>query len=676
MNICSVCRQCYDDAVTVCAAESHGDLVKARDGSCLIAETYKVDSRIESDSPAQFYKAVHLASQKEVCIKFMSAASFEAANDEIEKAIGITHPNLARVFETGKSAGNEIYVVSEYVEGQTLREYLAEKSPLAERHAVKIARQIAEALETLHENGVIHRAVNPANIFFTNADAKGFSVKLQNPDFGGWQQQIVAKSANGIDARAEIFRYFSPEQLAGETIDARTDFYSLAVVFYEMLLGRTPYAADSPRAIADYVFNERDVEKLHFDLRALLGYTLRQSLQHRINLRPANAGNLARQLRHIEQLATPPEIVPQNSAAQSAKPKTPPIISTPIQMPPVEIQIPTQTKTVEPEPITPEIQLQETINAEIPEPIFAISAADDLKIEGSAAETETLVLAETLPLENDAQQFSEPEEQSFETYQTNKLPELPALEFGVIDRSESADDYSENIHITNKDDEDVESFYQTEPQNFDETEFENRRDAENSPRLFMNSFETYAPSSSSLQKISVYVGALLVLILIGGLIAARFMNRQTDETTSAKNAPTAPIKASEKRPETPAPPEKIADEKEVETAQIEELPNVALRESSDVAPQTAAKNPLPNETAPRAENAKTPLVTIERDVEIQAKKRSFDTPSAKKQNPAKTPAKEADVVIVGQSKEKTKPIVIKTDGLTRPRIVTNLKTGN
>ncbi len=191
-----------------------------------------------------------------------------------------------------------------------------------------------------------------------------------------------SKAQTGIDAKTEIFRYYSPEQFAGEDVDFKSDIYSLAVVFYELLLGHSPYSALDPQTISNYVFNESDTEKLHFDLRALLAYTLHQSLQHKLHLRPPTTNNLARQYRHLELVATPPEIGLQKtktdqpkqrknvSSYQSSKPKK------------VENHFVEEVKIFEPEIVESEFNDEEKIIAqteEIKSEIFESETISDLE---------------------------------------------------------------------------------------------------------------------------------------------------------------------------------------------------------------------------------------------------------------------------------------------------------
>ncbi|MEO6590338.1 MAG: serine/threonine-protein kinase, partial [Pyrinomonadaceae bacterium] len=534
MKVCSVCRQCYDDSVTICAADDNGSLVQARAGNCLSVEGYRIDFQMENDSPAELYRATHLASEKSVLIRFTKLPdSNSELQKEIETVAAINHPNLARVFEFGKVSGNEFYVVLEDIPGQNLRTFLEQNSVLKERYAIKIARQLAEGLEELHSRGVIHRAVNPANIYFINSENSNFEVKLQNYDFGGIVQTFVAKSANGIDAKTELFRYFSPEQFAGEKIDFKTDIYSLAVFFYEMLLGRSPYDALNPQAILNFDFNESDVQKLHFDLRALLAYTLRQSLQKIIHLRPPTTNNLARQYRHLELVATPPEIGRQKPDSNQTKQRKNVSSYKPFKPQPIETYIVDDVKIPEPKIIEAENLENEPIIANAVEPNFEIFTAEVIPGQQTVEQKlETVLFSEDLPaagIQNTNVETNLIESQKIEEPEFSDLLErqIENEEIELTDEIDLLDEEKplHDIHITNRDpiDEAEPELYFAEHLEVTEPEFVETTAEKESPadRHIINSFGAYGhPQSSGINKIYVYAAGSLALLIFAVFITA------------------------------------------------------------------------------------------------------------------------------------------------------------
>ncbi len=306
MKICSVCHRCYEDSVADCE-ENHGSLTAARLGSREMIANYRLDFLLERDATGETYRATRDGFDQVFIIKIFAlnstsdTAQRQKIQSEAQAVSGVNHPNIARVYEFGSIDSGEFYTVTEAVGGQTLRECLRKIGVLPEITAVQVAKYAAEALEAAHQVGVTHRAVSPANIILVQNN-KTLSVKLQNFDFGGVRQQAAVADFSAIQPPIDALRYLAPEQVAGEETDARSDIYSLAVVLYEMLCGRSPFDAPTSTVISDRRINEKPLEQLSFDTRALLKHILRQSLQKRPEARPQTAGNFARQLRHIEQL--------------------------------------------------------------------------------------------------------------------------------------------------------------------------------------------------------------------------------------------------------------------------------------------------------------------------------------------------------------------------------------
>lgn len=161
--------------------------------------------------------------------------------DEARAAARLSHPAIVTVFDSGE--WDEVpYLVMERLPGRTLADELAD-GPLPERRVEAIAVDIAGALATAHELGVIHRDVKPGNILVTDAGG----VKLA--DFG------IAKSADTMDLTVTGMivgspSYLAPERLGGEPATARSDLYALGVVLYEALTGTKPFRGDTPVALA------------------------------------------------------------------------------------------------------------------------------------------------------------------------------------------------------------------------------------------------------------------------------------------------------------------------------------------------------------------------------------------------------------------------------------------
>jgi serine/threonine-protein kinase len=171
---------------------------------------------------------------------------------EAQDAAKMAHPTIVRIFDAGEETvvdprGNEAqipFIVMEYVDGRLLKDIIAE-GPLPEHEAVRITSQILTALEYSHRAGVVHRDIKPGNIMIANNG----QVKVM--DFG--IARAVAESSATITETSAIVgtaQYFSPEQARGESVDARTDLYSTAVVLFEMLTGQPPFRGENPVAVA------------------------------------------------------------------------------------------------------------------------------------------------------------------------------------------------------------------------------------------------------------------------------------------------------------------------------------------------------------------------------------------------------------------------------------------
>ena len=166
---------------------------------------------------------------------------------EIRVAAGLQHPNILPLYDSGHS-GNSIYFVMPFMEGDTLRERMTRERRMSLADAVAIVREVADALTFAHERDVVHRDVKPENIMMGGGHA--FVV-----DFGIAQALSVATLAGtgsgdqrltGGGRVVGTLPYMSPEQLSGEEVDGRSDQYSLACVFFEMLTGQLPHAGTTP----------------------------------------------------------------------------------------------------------------------------------------------------------------------------------------------------------------------------------------------------------------------------------------------------------------------------------------------------------------------------------------------------------------------------------------------
>lgn len=215
---------------------------------CVLNNRYRVENLIGIGGMAYVFKAIDEQNGKTVALKILND---ECGHDE--KAVArfvnesrtvsmLSHPNIVRITDVAFDCDVQ-YIVMEYVDGITLKEYIDYKKKLEWREAVYYVSQILQALEHAHSTGIIHRDVKPQNIMIT----RDGSIKVM--DFG------IAKVVNSqtitmTDKAVGTVNYISPEQASGKTVGFSSDIYSVGVMLYEMTTGVLPFVADSPMAVA------------------------------------------------------------------------------------------------------------------------------------------------------------------------------------------------------------------------------------------------------------------------------------------------------------------------------------------------------------------------------------------------------------------------------------------
>lgn len=214
----------------------------------VLADRYEIIEEIGSGGMAVVYKAKCRLLNRFVAIKVLRP---DLQNDsefvrrfkvEAQAAASLTHPNIVSIFDVGYVDGLH-YIVMEYVEGITLKEYIDEKHVLPWREAVDYAVQIAKGLEQAHKNSIIHRDIKPHNIIMNKAGV------LKVTDFG-IARANVQSTMTCEDTAIGSVHYISPEQARGGYTDERSDIYSLGIVLYEMLTGKVPFDSERPVTVA------------------------------------------------------------------------------------------------------------------------------------------------------------------------------------------------------------------------------------------------------------------------------------------------------------------------------------------------------------------------------------------------------------------------------------------
>src|ERR1700683_111410 len=170
-----------------------------------------------------------------------NADALHRFKQELILARQVTHRNVIRIFDLGEADGMK-FITMEYIEGRDLKSIIREKGKFTPKEAEKIVVQVCKALEVSHAEGVIHRDLKPQNIML---DEQG---KVSVMDFGIARSMEAGGGMTQTGALVGTPEYMSPEQAQGQHLDARSDLFSLGIIFYELLTGYSPYKADTAMA--------------------------------------------------------------------------------------------------------------------------------------------------------------------------------------------------------------------------------------------------------------------------------------------------------------------------------------------------------------------------------------------------------------------------------------------
>jgi eukaryotic-like serine/threonine-protein kinase len=214
----------------------------------VLGDRYRLVRRVASGGMGSVWEAEDSVLHRRVAVKVLAdvlAADHrfvERFRREARAAAGLSHPNVAGVFDYGEDDGTQ-FMVMELIDGETLAQRLQRVGHLPPEEATRVAADVGDALESAHRAGLVHRDVKPANIMLTHRG----DVKVM--DFGiaaaAWATPLTASGATLGTAV-----YISPEQASGKRATPVSDVYSLGVVLYEMLAGRPPFRADNAVALA------------------------------------------------------------------------------------------------------------------------------------------------------------------------------------------------------------------------------------------------------------------------------------------------------------------------------------------------------------------------------------------------------------------------------------------
>jgi eukaryotic-like serine/threonine-protein kinase len=309
LKICPQCgteyeldqRFCPKDGSTLRSQGAGGaDLI----GS-IIADRYHVLKKLGEGGMGTVYLAEHVKMGRKSAVKVMNPGMVHDAdaigrfNREAANASKISHPNVAAVYDFGETTDGLIYLAMEYIEGPSLTKVIEEAGALPPLRAADIARQTAEALAVAHDMGIVHRDLKPDNIMLTKNRDGSDCVKVV--DFG--IAKAVNSEAQNVTKTGLVVgtpEYMSPEQLAGDKLDGRSDTYSLGLVTFAMMTGKLPFPAETVQEsmIARLTDRPKQLAEMKPDVSwsAEVQAVMDKVLERDLNMRYQTSGEFGREL--------------------------------------------------------------------------------------------------------------------------------------------------------------------------------------------------------------------------------------------------------------------------------------------------------------------------------------------------------------------------------------------
>lgn len=272
----------------------------------LYGSRYKILSLLGQGTTGAVFKGRDIVSDEIVAIKVLNLSD-ELEEDqldeykfrfhrEIETAGNLNHPNIVKILDSGETDGFA-YIAMEYVDGTNLRNYARADQLLQPKSVLKIIAQCADALAYAHKQDLIHRDIKPANIIYNYSDDY---VKLT--DFG------IARIPDSTRTRAGSILgtplYMSPEQLAGERLDARSDLYSLGVTLYHLLTGSPPFRPKTMAELMRSITQEqhKDIAEIDPGTPSCIAWSVNKALEKSPDKRFQSAASMANKLRECEMM--------------------------------------------------------------------------------------------------------------------------------------------------------------------------------------------------------------------------------------------------------------------------------------------------------------------------------------------------------------------------------------
>ena len=258
----------------------------------VLDQRYEIISLLGEGGMGAVYKAQDRELNRMVALKTIrpemanNASVIQRFKQELILARQVTHKNVIRIFDLGEDAGLK-FITMEFVEGEDLRAIIKRRGKLPPAEAVGIMIQVCRALEAAHTEGILHRDLKPQNIMI---DQQGRAIVM---DFG-LARSLELDGMTQTGALVGTMEYMSPEQALGNTLDQRSDIFTLGLIFYELLSGKLPFTAET--ALASLVRRTREraaaVSDLDRDVPRTLSNVVSKCLERDLKLRYASVEQL------------------------------------------------------------------------------------------------------------------------------------------------------------------------------------------------------------------------------------------------------------------------------------------------------------------------------------------------------------------------------------------------
>ena len=278
-------------AVNLAAQMIFDDESKSLLGHCI--GPYEVTAQIGHGGMGEVYLAQDTRLARKVALKLLPSQitqdkhRLERFKQEARAASALNHPNILTIYEIGETEGRP-FIATEFIEGETLRSRF-ENSRIGLVEAIDVAIQIASGLNAAHEAGIVHRDIKPENIMLRRdgyVKILDFGLaKLVERQAARPEESTLVKTEEGVIMGTA--RYMSPEQARGQSVDARTDIWSLGVVLYEMIAGGSPFAGESAADVIAAILDKEPVALAHHlpevpsELERIINKALRKEREDR-----------------------------------------------------------------------------------------------------------------------------------------------------------------------------------------------------------------------------------------------------------------------------------------------------------------------------------------------------------------------------------------------------------